>query len=251
MATTQAAGPATAGAWRRSCRRRLRLAIALVLLGPAVACLPSCWWPPRPGPTLDLRTFASFPFDGRLGTIADVPAALRQLDGRRATVVGYAYLGWAAATGGGPCQLVGGFDGRLYRGPPMVQDRVFATVVPGRAGAAAAAVLNASASRIVVESTGVFHVGVEHDDAGNINSVFRLDVDSVRPGGTPVVVPGWVVAVRVAGAMAVAAGLALALGVARDRRRRRLARLGFCCPECGYDLRASTGRCPECGSVPS
>ena len=34
--------------------------------------------------------------------------------------------------------------------------------------------------------------------------------------------------------------------LARDRRRRREHR----CARCGYDLRASAGRCPECGAVP-
>ena len=53
------------------------------------------------------------------------------------------------------------------------------------------------------------------------------------------VIPYWFPAV-------IAAGLPviwLALAGRRHRRRRRMG----CCPRCGYDLRATPDRCPECG----
>jgi hypothetical protein len=58
-----------------------------------------------------------------------------------------------------------------------------------------------------------------------------------------VIVPYWLIA-------AVATPLPawrVVVGVRRSRRRRRVRR-GLCAA-CGYDLRASAGRCPECGRV--
>jgi hypothetical protein len=36
-----------------------------------------------------------------------------------------------------------------------------------------------------------------------------------------------------------------------DHRSRRTASATGLCPACAYDLRATPGRCPECGSIPS
>jgi hypothetical protein len=45
------------------------------------------------------------------------------------------------------------------------------------------------------------------------------------------------------------AALPPAIALARRERRRRRTLKGLC-PRCGYDLRASPGRCPECGRIP-
>ena len=55
-------------------------------------------------------------------------------------------------------------------------------------------------------------------------------------------IPLWTVAVPIS------VGLAVAVG--RDLRRRRQATTGRCV-RCGYDLRASPDRCPECGTAPA
>jgi hypothetical protein len=57
------------------------------------------------------------------------------------------------------------------------------------------------------------------------------------------VVPYWLVFVVVTGPAV------LCLATALRARRARLRLVTGCCIACGYDLRASAGRCPECGTV--
>jgi hypothetical protein len=47
------------------------------------------------------------------------------------------------------------------------------------------------------------------------------------------------------------AALALFLWLLAKERRRWLARSAHLCANCGYDLRATPDRCPECGMEPA
>ena len=60
--------------------------------------------------------------------------------------------------------------------------------------------------------------------------------------GFAVVVPCWLLLIITAAAPA------LWLRRLVRQRRRRIER---CCPHCGYDLRGSPDRCPECGAIPT
>ena len=79
-----------------------------------------------------------------------------------------------------------------------------------------------------------------------------------RVGDTDVRPDFWIIGERWQGAIPywfAAAAFSLMPAVAlhratRNLRQRRLARIGLR-PSCGYDLRATPGRCPECGTVPA
>jgi hypothetical protein len=82
---------------------------------------------------------------------------------------------------------------------------------------------------------------VEHDRRRTFDNVDGSVVTDTLVGHR-VWLPYWLLAVA-------AAALPLGRLVARVRRSRRV-RLNLCAA-CGYDLRATPGRCPECGAAPA
>jgi hypothetical protein len=77
----------------------------------------------------------------------------------------------------------------------------------------------------------------QYDATGGIRRTYWGFRVATVPYGFPAAVSG--------------AAPALWLAAYARRRKRRLRAARRLCPNCGYDLRASTGRCPECGNAPT
>jgi hypothetical protein len=116
----------------------------------------------------------NFSFDQTSGTDADLPQSVRQLDGKHLTLTGDVWQPYSADQS----EHVSGFD-LIWLSDysswvlPKIQNFVKCRALPGRR-------LTAFDGEVAV--TGILHVGVERD-GGRMSSIFRLDVDDIKPLG--------------------------------------------------------------------
>jgi len=157
---------------RESISRKAVLVITGFILMAAV-CL-TIWWhrPPFGSGPIDAASICSFMLDQVNGVDADIPQSIRELDGKRVTLLGEMWQPMSSDDGN---ENVTGFDLMKFTAyhdyqVPQVQQFVRCKVRPDR---------KATYYPNTVKVTGVLHVGIQRD-GGRISSVFTMDVERVQ-----------------------------------------------------------------------
>lgn len=122
---------------------------------------------------VDLKSLGYFQFDQDAGTLNDVPAKWRALDGKKIELKGFMWAPTAAGPGVRDFQFVYSITKCCFGGPPLVQERVFAHVPDN----ARPAPYYGDMCRMV----GTLHVNLEKDPAaGKITKLYSVDVESLE-----------------------------------------------------------------------
>lgn len=229
--------------------RRRRLLLVSLILAPAMAGVALTAWPMiaeqlhrDPYQPVDLKALGGFAFNDQAGIEQDIPDEFRKLNGKKVSLMG---MMWAPASVGANVaefQLVYHVDFSGFH-VPQPQERVF---------------VHWSGRRIqwfdqLVRLRGTLHVQLLRNETGTVYSVYTLTdpiVDLPPPSRSPsadlsnACAWGMVVSAVECFLIFVPQLLELATRLSRRERRRRAG----LCVRCGYDLRASPLRCPECGA---
>jgi hypothetical protein len=181
----------------------------------------------------DMNILGRFKIDLTNGSIDDVPARFRRLDGRKVRLEGFMLSDNATPR-------VAHFDlvynvGDSWGHPPPAQARVSVTVPNGT---------TVPYVDTYLQIFGTLHVRIMRE-GGQIVSVYQLDPERYMQEPTE---PAALITLNRLAAFVWIAPFALALATLYKWLVNYRSHKPGTCPRCGYDLRASSARCPECGS---
>lgn len=119
---------------------------------------------------VDLKSLGNFVFDGKFGTLSDVPSKWRNLDGKRIALEGSMYDPYSAGRTR-DFQFVYSITDCCFKGAPLVQERVFAHV------SASDVRFHREECRII----GKLKVAVHNPTGELVDSVYSLEVERIEP----------------------------------------------------------------------